>query len=57
MGWFVFLMLNFMHSLYMFNINLLSDVSEDANIFSQSVGGLFVLLTLSFVVQELFGLM
>ena len=34
-------MLSYMHSLYIFNINILSAVSEDVNILSQSVGGLF----------------
>ena len=39
---FFFLMLSYMHSLYIFNINILSAVSEDVNILSLSVGGLFV---------------
>ena len=48
---FVFFMLSCMHSLYILNINPLPDISL-ANIFSHSVGSLFVLLILSFVVQK-----
>ena len=45
-----------MSSLYTLDINPLSDTSF-ANIFANSVGGLFVLLIVSFSVQKLFSLM
>ena len=41
-----------MSSLYILDINLLSDISF-ANVFSLSVDGLFILLIVSFAVQEL----
>ena len=48
---FVFLMLSCMHSLYILDISPLPDISL-ANSFSHSVGSLFVLLILSFVLQK-----
>ena len=51
---FFFLMLNCMSSLYILD-PLLNTLS--ANIFSNSVGGLFVLLIVSFAVQKLCSLM
>ena len=48
-GLFVLLMLSCMSSLYILGINLLSDILF-ANIFSCSVGHLFVLLIISFTV-------
>ena len=51
----VSLMLSRMSSLYNLDINLLSDKSF-ANIFSYSIGCLFILLIVSFVVQKLFSL-
>ena len=48
----VFLILSYMSSLYIVDINLLSDKSF-TNIFSHSVSCLFVLLMLSFAVQKL----
>jgi len=48
---FVFLMLSCMHSLYILDISPLPDISL-ANSFSHSVGSLFVLLMLSFVLQK-----
>ena len=51
-----FMMLSFMGSLYILDINSLSDMSF-ANIFSHSVGCLFVLLIASFVVKKPFDLM
>ena len=53
-GWFVFLVLSFVSSLYILDINPLSDVFT--NMFSHSVGCLFILLTISFAVQKLFSL-
>ena len=50
-GLFVFLILNYMSCLYILEINPLSDASF-ANIFSHSVGCLFVLFTMSFAVQS-----
>ena len=55
-GSFVFLILGCMSSLYILDINPLLEISF-ANIFSHSVGCLFVLLVVSFVVQKLFSLM
>ena len=52
---FVYLMLNCMSSLNNLDINLLSDKSF-ANIFSYSIGYLFILLIVSSVVQKLFSL-
>uniref|UniRef100_A0A9L0SJK5 Uncharacterized protein n=1 Tax=Equus caballus TaxID=9796 RepID=A0A9L0SJK5_HORSE len=51
-GLFVFLLLNVKCSLYILDNSSLSDVSV-ANIFSQSVACLFLLLTLSFAEQKL----
>ena len=53
---FVILMLNGMSSLFILDINPLLDISF-ANIFSHSVGCLFVLLIISFAMQILFSLM
>ena len=50
-----FLVLSFVSSLYILDINPLSDVL--ANMFSHSVGCLFILLMSSSVVQKLFSLM
>ena len=50
-----FLVLSCVRSLCSFDINPLLDVSF-ANIFSHSVGCLFILLMLSFAVQKLFNL-
>jgi hypothetical protein len=47
---------SFLSSLYILVISLLSDV-QLANILSHSVGGLFSLETISFVVQKLFNFM
>ena len=49
---FIFLELNYMSCLYIFEINSLS-VASFAIIFSHSEGCLFTLLTVSFVVQKL----
>ena len=49
----VCLMLSCICSLYILDINPLSDILF-ANIFSHSVGGLFVLLIVSFVVERIF---
>ena len=54
-GLFVFVVLNFVSSLKILDINSLSNVS--ANMFSHSVGCLFILLMISFAVQILFHLM
>ena len=43
---------NFLSSLYILDISPVSDVGL-VKIFSQSVGGLFVLLTVSFALQKL----
>ena len=51
-----FLVLSFIISLKSLDINPLLDVSL-ANIFSYSVGCLFILLMVSFAVQKLFSLM
>jgi hypothetical protein len=50
---FVSLESNFLSSLYIFDINPLSDVGL-VKIFSQVVGYCFVLLTVSFALQKLF---
>ena len=50
-GLFFLLMLSCMSSLYVLDIEIF------ANICSYSLGGLFVLLTVSFAVQKLFSLM
>ena len=52
---FVSLMLSRMSSSYNLDINLLSDKSS-ANIFSYSIGCLFIWLIVAFVVQKLFSL-
>ena len=49
---FVLLALSCMSSLYILDINSLSDISF-ANIYSHSVGGLFILLIVSFTMQKL----
>ena len=53
--WFVFLLLSCMSCLYILEIKLLS-VTSLANIFSHSVGCLFVLFMVSFAVQKLLSL-
>ena len=53
---FVYLMLSCISSLHILDINPPSPISF-ANIFSHSVGGLFVLVVVSLAVQNLFGLM
>ena len=50
---FSFLIFSCMSSLYILDINHLSDTLF-ANLFSHSVGGLFVLLIVSFVVERIF---
>jgi hypothetical protein len=52
MGLFEFLESSFLSSLYILDISLLSDLGLVKNL-SHSVGGLFVLLTVSFVLQKL----
>ena len=54
-GSFIFLVLSFMSSLYIFEINYLS-VASFAIVFSHSEGCLFTLLTVSFIVQKLLSL-
>ena len=56
LGLFVILMLSCMSSLYFLDINPLSDIWF-ANIFSHSVGYVFTLCFVSFVVQKPFSLM
>ena len=53
---FVFLMLSPMSSLYILDINCLLDISFTV-FFSHSVNSLFILLIISFTVQNLFSLM
>ena len=55
-GLFVFLVLIYVSSLHILEINPLSDVSL-ANMFSHAVGCLFILLMVSSAVQKLFSLM
>jgi hypothetical protein len=52
MGLFEFLEFSFWSSLYILDISSLSDLGL-VKILSQSVGGLFVLLTVSFALQKL----
>jgi len=52
MGLFEFLEFSFLSSLYILGISPLSDLGL-VKILSQSVGGLFVLLTVSFALQKL----
>ena len=52
MGLFEFLEFNFLSSLYILDISPLSDLGL-VKILSQSVDGLFVLLTVSFALQKL----
>ena len=52
--YFIFLVLSCIGFLYILDINPLSDISF-ANIFSHSVGCLFVLLIVSFAMQKLWG--
>ena len=54
-GLFALLVLSFTSALYILDINPSSDVS--ANMFSCSLGCLFILLMISFAVQRLFSLM
>ena len=54
-GLFAFLILSYMSCLYILEINPLS-VTSFANIFSHSVGFLFILLVVSFAVQKLLSL-
>ena len=54
-GLFVFCLLRRVSSLYILDVKPLSDVSF-SNIFSHTVGILFVLLMVSFAVQKLFSL-
>ena len=56
LGLFVFLVLSYVGSLYILEINPLSDVSL-ANMSSHSVGSLFILLMVSFAVWKLFSFM
>ena len=56
MGLFAFLVLRHVSSLYLLDVNPLLDMSF-TNIFSHTVGCLFVLLMVSFAVQKLFSLM
>ena len=55
-GLFIFLVLTYISSLYTLNINPLLDVLL-VNMFSHSVGCLFMLRVSSFAVQKLFSLM
>ena len=54
-GLFIFLVLSYRSRLYIFEINSLS-VASFAIIFSHSEGCLFILLIVSFIVQELLSL-
>jgi hypothetical protein len=56
MGLFDFLESSFLSSLYILDISPLSDLGF-VKILSQSVGSLFVLLTVSFVLQKLYNFM
>jgi hypothetical protein len=56
MGLFEFLESSFLSSLYILDISSLSDLRL-VKILSQSVGGLFVLLTVSFALQKLWNIM
>jgi hypothetical protein len=57
LGCFVFLVINFLSSLYTLDISPLSDVGLVKIFFPQSVGCRFVLLTMSFALQKLFSFM
>jgi hypothetical protein len=52
MGIFEFLEFTFLSSFYILDISALSDLGL-VKILSQSIGGLFVLLTVSFALQKL----
>jgi hypothetical protein len=56
MGLFEFLEFSFLSSLYILDISPLSDLGL-VKIFSQSVGGLFVLLTVTFALQKHYNFM
>jgi membrane-associated PAP2 superfamily phosphatase len=53
--WFIFLLLGCLSSLYSLDISPFSDMWFE-NIFFHPVGGTFILLTVSFVMQEHFSL-
>ena len=55
-GLFVFLVLSHVSSLYVLEIRPLSNVSL-ANMFSHTLGSLFILMMVSLAVQKLFNLM
>ena len=55
-GFFIFLVLSHMSSLYILEIRPLSEVSL-ANMFSHTVGSLFILMLFSLTIQKLFKLM
>ena len=55
-GLFVFLVLSHVSSLYVLEIRPLSNVSL-ANLFSHTLGSLFILMMVSLAVQKLFNLM
>ena len=55
-GFFMFLLLSYISSLHILDINPLCIVWF-ANVFSHSIGCLFILLVISFAVQEVFSLM
>ena len=55
-NWIDFLVLSYINSLYILEINPLLDVSL-ANMFSHTLGSLFILLMVSLAVQKLFNLM
>ena len=54
-GLFVFLVLSHLNSLYILEINPFSDISM-ANMFSHTVGSLFILMIVSLAVQKRFNL-
>ena len=55
-GFFVFLLLNHLNSLDILEIKPLSDVAL-ANMFSDTVGSLFILIMVSLAMQKIFSLM